>query len=116
MAAMPPDADSFRTLRRAMRAMISSRHLFVCWNYVVRWNYASSVAKAAFAAAGGETATRAEVSFANYASRTTPLPQGVLSLGDNAGRDYAYSGQTAAPRKMAGAASGHQLAYEQADQ
>src|SRR6266478_9269255 len=76
MAAMPPDADSFRTLRRAIRAMISSRHLFVCWNYVVRWNYASSVAKAAFAAAGGETATRAEVSFANYASRTTPLPQG----------------------------------------
>src|SRR3982075_1384668 len=47
MAARPPDADSVRTLRRAMRAMISSRH---CRDLevrvVVHRNYASSFARA----------------------------------------------------------------------
>src|SRR6266545_1373474 len=40
MAAMPPDADSVRTLRRAIRAMIPSCHVFHL-RVGVRWNYAS---------------------------------------------------------------------------
>src|SRR5216683_7352569 len=58
-AATAPDPDSFRSLRRAMRAMISSRDCIG-----VRWNYASSVAH-----------LRAEMSFANYASRSAATPQ-----------------------------------------
>src|SRR5580692_4700761 len=99
-AATAPDADSFKTLRRAMRAMISSRDCCVLELRVIghavarrgvvcqlrvsictkRWNYASSVAQ-----------LRAEVSFTNYASRSAATPQGPHSRnvqpsapGDNA--------------------------------
>src|SRR5258707_4525554 len=47
MAARPPDADSVRPLRRAMRAMISSRHCRALEvRVVVHRNYASSFARA----------------------------------------------------------------------
>src|SRR5919201_1488913 len=65
------DAESFRTLRRAMRAMISSRHSLCAWYYAMNWNYASS----------RQHTNAREALFITYASRTLIREYYLFALG-----------------------------------
>src|SRR5215813_2018826 len=75
IAAMPPDADSFKTLRRAMRAMISSRHLLCT----------GTKRCAGTTRALGPLCEHAEGSSTNYASRPTTASRS-LATGDSRGQ------------------------------
>src|SRR5580692_4972398 len=87
-AATAPDADSFKTLRRAMRAMISSRDCCVLELRVI-----------GHAVARRGVVYQLRVSICtNAAGASQPECPAECSRGQrNAGREYSYSTQTEAP-------------------
>ena len=101
---MPPDAESFRTLRRAMRAMISSRHCRILEVLSRRAPELRVLARARARAPRGSLTNCAYcLCVLRVSIGTTAAGAGASGRsGDNAGRasagrDYACSARTAAP-------------------